>query len=38
MEIVHSRCCGIDVHKETVLNEHGRTPEVDHIFFCLAWP
>ncbi len=37
MEVVHPRCCGLDVHKKSnsacvVIREHGKTEKVERRF------
>jgi hypothetical protein len=37
MEVVHSRCCGLDVHKKSIsacvmIREHGRLEKLEHRF------
>jgi len=42
MEVVHPRCCGLDVHKKTisaciVIREHGRTEKLERQFGTFTW-
>jgi transposase len=42
MEVVHSRCWGLDIHKKTisaciVIREHGRTEKLERQFETFTW-
>jgi transposase len=42
MEVVHTRCCGLDVHKKSisaciVIREHGKTEKLERQFGSFTW-